>query len=118
MNNIMQLTQVISQIESNALKNEKDRPYAILCLFVLRQAINDAHPHHSNHSRQHTNSQTIRKARPISEDAKKFLGGKGLEVWLKASGIKCITAQHIRSLAEHPHRMYFARQDDHDFDKI
>jgi hypothetical protein len=112
------ITSLCNRLENVQQTNEKDRPYVILCLFVLRQAINDAHTHHSSHDRQRTHPKMIRNQQIVSEDARRFLNGKGLEVWLKTSGIKCITAQQIRAMAERPKRMYFSRQDVHNFEDV
>ncbi len=116
MNNIMQLSQAVSKLEQSR-QNEADMPYAVLCLFVLRQAMKDSQPPNTHSTSKRTERGNIERQH-ITEDAHRFINGKGFDIWFKASGIKSVSSGDIRRLAENPHRLYFARRDDRDFNNI
>lgn len=112
----IRLLAIFTRLKSQTVCAEKDRPYVALCLFVIRKALDDA----NNDFKSRYRNQKLRSMHErLSVDAKKFLCGKGLEVWLRASGFdKHVSPGYIRHLANNPDKLYFARQDDHDFSNV
>ncbi len=96
---------------------EENHPYVVLCLFVIRLAMEDAS---NDFESRYGNEKLRRRQQRFSEEAKEFLNGNGLEVWLKISGYdKFIQPDELRALIFDGSRPHAERRErNHDFSNI
>ena len=99
----------------------------VLCLFVIRQAIDDmktdAYQRYQRYSslsaktkQDLRNAKDLRERMRMADDAERFLNGKGLEVLWKASGMhKFITIEHLRRALP---KCDFPCHDNHNYNNV
>ncbi len=110
------LLQLFNHLKAVNVCSAKDRPYLILSILVIRRALVDSQHDPKTVYRDKKQGKMTQR---ITQDAIRFLGGSGLDTWLRATGLyRFTTAQKLRELAMSGARLPESRLDVHDYSNV